>query len=260
MYINDGARHLLPVSDQPSIYLGTSVVHTSNGNPSFWADYDADDDGVALPDSIAPGDTLRFNVTVAGSAHLHAWFDWNRDGSFDETEKMPMEAALETGSVQLSIIVPSDAGLGDTVVRFRYTSDDTLGATGPATDGEVEDYMFTIVAPKTDGDGDDDGDTGTPTNDDGDSSGVPTEFRIGQNYPNPFNPSTVIPFELAQTGAVRLAIYDVTGRQVALLVNASMGAGRHSVTFNAAGIPSGVYIVRMEAGGRIMTNKLTLLK
>jgi hypothetical protein len=77
-YPNDGARHLQPVIGQPEIYLGTSVAHTSNGNPSMLADNDADDDGVVLPTSIAAGDTLRFDVTVAGSGNLHAWFDWKR--------------------------------------------------------------------------------------------------------------------------------------------------------------------------------------
>ncbi len=259
-YPNDGARHLQPVIGQPEIYLGTTVAHSANGNPSMLADNDSDDDGVVLPTSIAAGDTLRFDVTVAGNGYLHAWFDWNRDGSFGETEKMPMGSAMEAGATQLSIIVPADAGLGDTFVRFRYTTDETLGPNGPASNGEVEDYMFTIVAPTTDGDGDDDGDTGTPTSDEDDNTGLPTDFRLGQNYPNPFNPTTVIPFDLAQSGDVRLAVYDVTGRKVSTLLNTSMGAGRHSVTFNAAGIPSGVYIVRLEAGGRIMTSKLTLLK
>ncbi len=260
VYPNDGARHLLPVSGQPKIFLGTIVTHSSNGNPSLLADHDTDDDGVELPASIAAGDTLRFDVTVVGSGHLHAWFDWNRDGTFDDSEKMIMDDVLESGSAQLSIIVPADASVGDTFIRFRYSSDDELGPTGPASDGEVEDYMIAITAPITDGDGDDDGDTGTPTNDEGDASGLPTEFKLGQNYPNPFNPTTVIPFELAQSGSVRLIVYDVTGRKVSTLVNAPMAAGRHTVTFNAAGIPSGVYIVRMEAGGQIMTNKLTLIK
>jgi hypothetical protein len=166
--------------------------------------------------------------------------------------------------MQLSVIVPADAGLGDTFVRFRYTSDTEIGPTGPASNGEVEDYMITITAPVTDGDGDDDGgddgDTGTPTSDEGDNAGLPSDFRLGQNYPNPFNPTTVIPFDLAKSGMVQLSVFDVTGRKVSTLVNTSMSAGRHMVTFNAAGIPSGVYIVRLEAGGQLMTSKLTLIK
>ena len=262
IYPTDGARHLLPVSGQPQLYLGTSVSFSENGNPSLLGDHDSDDDGVVLPASIAVADTLRFEVTVAGSGYLYAWFDWNRDGSFDSSELMPLEGAMEPGSTQLSIIVPADAELGDTFVRFRYSSDEDLGPNGPASDGEVEDYMFKIVAPTTDGDGDDDddGDNGTPTSDEGDTSGLPTEFRLGQNYPNPFNPTTVIPFDLAQTGNVRLAVYDVTGRKVSTLVSTSMGAGRHTVSFNAAGLPSGVYMVRLEAGGQVLTTKLTLLK
>lgn len=265
-YPNDGARHLLPVNAQPQLFLGSSVAHTPNGNPSSLADFDSDDDGIDMPSSIAAGDTLRFEVSAVGSGYLHAWFDWNRDGVFDDSEKMSIDSKLEPGISQLFIQVPADATIGDTFVRFRYASDDELGPNGPASDGEVEDYIFSITAATTDGDGDgdddggDDGDTGTPTNDEGDASGLPSEFRLGQNYPNPFNPTTVIPFELAGAGEVKLTIYDVTGRKVATLLNTSMSAGRHTVTFNAAGIPSGVYIVRLEAGGQLFTSKLTLLK
>lgn len=263
-YPNDGPRHLLPAFEAPSIYMGSSVTHSPNGNPSSLADFDSDDDGIMMPSAIAAGDTLRFEVSAVGSGYLHAWFDWNRDGSFDESEKLSIGTALEPGVTELFVKVPAEASVGDTFVRFRYSSEEELGPTGPAQDGEVEDYMFTITAATTDGggddDGDDDGDTGTPTNDEGDKSGLPSEFRLGQNYPNPFNPSTVIPFDLAQSGQVVMSVYDVTGRKVATLLNTTMGAGRHAFTFNAAGIPSGVYIVRLEAGGQIFTSKLTLLK
>ncbi len=114
-------------------------------------------------------------------------------------------------------------------------------------------------------DGDDDGGTGGSgggigTNDPGDGSDLPADFRLGAAFPNPFNPATVVPFELAGAGPVRLAVYDVTGRQVAVLVDATMNAGRHTVAWDASGLPSGVYIVRLTAGGKVMTGKATLLK
>ncbi len=89
---------------------------------------------------------------------------------------------------------------------------------------------------------------------------LPTEFALWQNYPNPFNPTTVIPFDLAQSGKVRIAIYDVTGRLVKTLVDQYMTAGKQTVALDASTMPSGVYIVRMDAGGQRFTSKLTLIK
>jgi hypothetical protein len=104
------------------------------------------------------------------------------------------------------------------------------------------------------------GSGGIGTNDSGDRADVPSEFALGASYPNPFNPSTVVPFELAAAGQVRLAVYDITGRQVAVLVNTSMPAGRHTIAWDASGLPSGVYVVQLRAGGKQFVSKATLLK
>jgi hypothetical protein len=97
------------------------------------------------------------------------------------------------------------------------------------------------------------------TSDHTDSS-LPTAFALGQNYPNPFNPTTVIPFDMAQSGKVRIAIYDVTGRLLKTLMDQNMIAGRHTIALDASTMPSGVYMVRMDAGGQRLTSKLTLIK
>ena len=92
-------------------------------------------------------------------------------------------------------------------------------------------------------------------------SGVPDEFRLDSAYPNPFNPSTVIPFELSEASEVTLAVYDMLGREVDLLFKAHLlSAGRHEAHFNAEGLPSGVYLVRLTAGEKVLTNRVTLLQ
>lgn len=88
----------------------------------------------------------------------------------------------------------------------------------------------------------------------------PLAYRLDGNYPNPFNPTTTIQFELADAGQARLAVYDVIGRQVAVLVNQTMSAGTHSVQFNAVSFSSGTYILRLEAGGQTFTSKMLLVK
>lgn len=85
-------------------------------------------------------------------------------------------------------------------------------------------------------------------------------FRLEQNYPNPFNPSTVIGFQLAVAGEARLTVYDILGRQVAVLVNGTMSAGAHSVNFDASNLTSGVYMYKLEAGGMSQVRRMTLVK
>lgn len=85
-------------------------------------------------------------------------------------------------------------------------------------------------------------------------------FALAQNYPNPFNPSTQIRFTLQSSDVTRLTVYDVVGRQVAVLVNGTMPAGSHSITFDASNLTSGVYIYKLEAGGQVITKRMTLLK
>lgn len=78
--------------------------------------------------------------------------------------------------------------------------------------------------------------------------------------PNPFNPATTLRFELEAEVAVRLEIYDLIGQRVARLADGTMPAGQHEVRFDASHLPSGVYIARLQAGGRVETHKLTLVK
>ncbi len=89
---------------------------------------------------------------------------------------------------------------------------------------------------------------------------LPTVFALKANYPNPFNPTTTIAFDLPQRSQVRLTVFDVTGREVATLTDQTMSAGSYSVVWNAAGLPSGMYMTVMEAGDHRFVQKMLLLK
>jgi hypothetical protein len=90
---------------------------------------------------------------------------------------------------------------------------------------------------------------------------VPTEFSLSQNYPNPFNPSTNIAFSLPQASTVTLSVYNVLGQKVAtLLSNHSMGAGNHTVSFDASSLSSGLYLYRLESGSFAQQRFMTLMK
>lgn len=89
----------------------------------------------------------------------------------------------------------------------------------------------------------------------------PLEYRLSQNYPNPFNPSTTIEFNLAKATDVSLTIYDILGREVAVLIDQEQySSGLQRVQFDASSLASGVYLYRLEAGGFIQTRKMTLIK
>jgi cell wall-associated NlpC family hydrolase len=85
-------------------------------------------------------------------------------------------------------------------------------------------------------------------------------FSLSQNYPNPFNPSTSISFSLARTSQATLKVFDVLGKEIAVLVNEEKPAGKYKVSFNAANLPSGIYFYNLRAENFTETKKFILLK
>ncbi|RMF06328.1 MAG: DUF5011 domain-containing protein, partial [Candidatus Neomarinimicrobiota bacterium] len=89
---------------------------------------------------------------------------------------------------------------------------------------------------------------------------LPTDFALNQNYPNPFNPTTTISYALAEDGQVRLAIYDLIGREVATVVNDYQSAGRYTLEFDGSQLATGTYLVVLTSGHQHQVRKMTLLK
>ena len=106
-------------------------------------------------------------------------------------------------------------------------------------------YRFTINASITDVD---------------DNDLQPKEFGLMQNYPNPFNPETSIRYSVPRSQHVTLKVYDMLGKEVAVLVNGIKEPGTYSVNFSIANLASGIYIYRMQAGDFVQTKKMTILK
>jgi hypothetical protein len=94
--------------------------------------------------------------------------------------------------------------------------------------------------------------------------GVPDKYDLSQNYPNPFNPTTKINFDLPFDSKVTMKIFDITGREIATLVNEVQTAGYYTVTFDARNIASGMYFYRIIAEGGnqqyVMTKKMLMIK
>ncbi len=155
----------------------------------------------------------------------------------------------------------------DTVMTFSGHSEgrkyywrvqaNNIAGSGPWS--EVSDFFYTVTDVK-------------------EEAGIPTEYSISQNYPNPFNPSTVIRVsvppsagrDLVSNGVrdgqwtgdskVRLVVYDLLGREVAVLANGRYPAGRYSFGFDGKGLSSGVYFYRLTAGASFATRQMILLK
>jgi GH35 family endo-1,4-beta-xylanase len=89
---------------------------------------------------------------------------------------------------------------------------------------------------------------------------IPGKFELKQNYPNPFNPTTNIVFDLPRASGVKIAVYDILGREVITLMNEVKSAGRYVVQFNGANLSSGVYIYRMDIGNQVFMKKMLLMK
>ena len=89
---------------------------------------------------------------------------------------------------------------------------------------------------------------------------IPETIVLKQNYPNPFNPSTTIEFGIPESQFITLAVYNLLGEQVGLLVNENLSAGNYKATWDADDLPSGIYIYKLIARGFSQSNKMILLK
>ena len=147
---NDGARHFT----EAGLFLGAAFDLENDGQPTPGADGDDtngatpdDEDGVAFLTPMAPGTTAKISVTVTGSGYLAGWVDFGHDGVWDDQDEHVVwdEPLSDTGNPhELTVAVPSGAILGNTFARFRFSSTGGLSPTGPALDGEVEDYQVAI--------------------------------------------------------------------------------------------------------------------
>jgi len=91
---------------------------------------------------------------------------------------------------------------------------------------------------------------------------APNRFVVSQNYPNPFNPSTKIDYTIPKNSFVNLKVYDITGKEIAVLVNEELSAGYYSAIFDAGryNLSSGIYFYKLSAGDNAEVKRLILMK
>lgn len=148
---SEGARHMMAWENP--IMLGSLIDSEFDGFPSAGADGDDldqtdDEDGVTVLDPFVTGANSDIEVVASAQAKLDVWLDHNLDGDWDDAgEKVFDSVNLTTGTNTLQLMVSHDALGGATPMRFRMSTAGGLNPSGPALDGEVEDYIFTVSGP-----------------------------------------------------------------------------------------------------------------
>ena len=155
---------------------------------------------------------------------------------------MPVYDGLKSDWVTEEINLSAYAGKS-IKIRFELRTDSGLDKDGWYLD-DINIYSYAAVTAVS------------PVNND-----LPKEFSLEQNYPNPFNPVTEIRYAIPSAERVSLKVFNVLGKEVAVLVNSEYrSAGFYKVAFNASSLPSGTYIYRLEAGANVTSKKLILIK
>ncbi len=181
-------------------------------------------------------------VLEYGSANFITW-DHNLESTVrldllrgGVAERLIIDSLRNTGGYSWRI--PSNIAV-DSVYQLRIVAvDDTTVA--DTTDG-----LFTIT------------DVVSST---GEGEETPRTYFLEQNYPNPFNPTTMIRYSLPERGHVSLAIFNILGEEVAMLVDEVQEPGFRTVLYDAAHLPSGVYLYRLRAGSYVATKKMLLIR
>ncbi len=201
-------------------------------------------------------------TTVGAKATFH--FVLEKTGEFEVSEIVPttVNAAnsalyvIETAGLVDSVYQDQNAGSGGWVALFRHWLTANVPVTvsvinnGRSTAGAVlrADAIRLALLPEI---------TAVPP---ADGTPIPTQFVLQPNYPNPFNPSTKITYAVPSPRPVRLSVIDLLGREVRILVDERQAAGWHTVTFDASALSSGMYLLRIQAGPEVRTQKMLLLK
>ncbi|MDQ7051872.1 MAG: T9SS type A sorting domain-containing protein [candidate division KSB1 bacterium] len=166
------------------------------------------------------------------------WVAWSPDNqTFDLTQ-------LHSAQLNVTVVVPTSLSSdGETANFDSYTVDVTNDTARLALTGTpilIEESNVTAVESNT--------------------KSAPDGFALFQNYPNPFNPSTSVRFFLPRKANVVLKVFDLSGKEVAILVDEERPAGQHTVRFDAMGLASGVYLLRLTAGQWTQMRKAILMK
>ena len=233
-------------------------------------------------------DNTAYDVQVLAT-NAEGSSDWSASGMGmtlsspppSTTANAPENLQATTGNTQVTLSwdAPNDDGGADItgyVYRYKESGGDFIAYTDIPDSGpgeanarsytvtglmNLQEYVFRVRAVNEHGRGlPAEVVVALPTVINTESEELPAEVTLSANYPNPFNPETTIRYALPQAGNVRLAVYDLLGHEVAILVDRSKPAGNHTVRFGAGNLPSGLYVYRLHAGDEAIVRTMMLVK
>ncbi|MBN1779632.1 T9SS type A sorting domain-containing protein [bacterium] len=246
VFASNGAHHII----WPGVTLGSEIDAENDGLHHASANGDdsngtADEDGVEFLTSLLPGQTALIQVTASVDGFLNAWMDFNGNGSWeDPDDQIFTDQPVTQGENLLTFSVPKQAGQGNSFARFRFSQTTGVTSKGLVVGGEVEDYAVPIMTAV----------------EKSENMQKPDKFRLYQNYPNPFNPMTTICYELPKTGHTVVQVFDILGREMAVLVDQKQDAGHYSFQWNGSEYSSGIYLLHIQAGEYHQSIKMVILK
>ncbi len=222
-----------------------------------------------------PGGMFRYDVTLTNATlstqSFQAWVgarlpDGRIVGPVEGPRSITLPAGRTVGPVTLEANVPAQAPAGIYTVAVR------VGAFPDMVEGQAT-FMFAKTgSAQVTGEMTPEGwalaegldalaaEAEAATGEATASTALPTEVALAPAFPNPFARQATLGFALPTAAEVRLAVYDVLGREVAVLADGRQEAGEHAVVFDGAGLAGGVYLVRLDVGGQVQTQRLTLLR
>ncbi len=201
------------------------------------------------PDTVQTGATVQYTITISGSNSGNIGVDIAAKTGI---------LGLATGNTYLKILngeltQTAAISVSPVTITFNYTAPSTAGT----------DTLYATAAKGYNGKWNWAPNKGiiikSPVNVENISE-IANQFSLKQNYPNPFNPSTKIEFSVAKLSNVTIKVYNLSGKEVAALVNGMYGQGIYKVNWNAGNLASGVYLYRIQAGNFTETKRLTLIK
>jgi hypothetical protein len=215
---------------------GSEIYYTRSGNRGvFWSP--------EIRLTNAPGTSTVPHISVSSSYVHLVWRD-SRSGNYEIYHKLSSDGGLSWGTTDTRLTIdPANSespSLGISGSILHVVWDDNR-------DGNSEIYYKRNP-------------TGNPVGITPVNSEIPDEFSLEQNYPNPFNPTTNVKFQISKSSQVKLTVYDILGKEAAILANERLNPGTYEVEWNASSFPSGVYFYTLKAGYFSETKKLVLLK
>ena len=202
-------------------------------------------------------------IPVISAKQMLTWLDGRNTSSFGSmswsSNNLNFTITVGSGAYNLQSMVPVD-GPGGLILNgilyngsgISYTTEVIKGINYAFFDAQAGNYVATYGSGQANS-------NGVNTNRDVSSSvSEPVSYFLGQNYPNPVNGSSTIMYRVPVSGKVEIALYDMQGRQVMMLVNDVKGAGVHKLVFNGNKLSGGVYYYKMMSGNFVAVKRLVI--